>query len=342
MKRALILAAAPLLLALAAHGQAPSRPGEVPVKPIPPSTYQAWTNAYRLKNTAVEVIVVPAIGRIAAVRVRGGENLLRLDATPPADAEPAGTWHNYGGNWLCPVAQSRWTEVQGDDWPPSPLLDGRPWSGRAWVSANGNLCCVMTQEYGAPLHLKVSRQIRLDKDAPRVAIRQRVERTKASKIPVSLWSISQVADAGLVVMPADDESKFAGGSKPMMFGPPGTGTVSRCLDSIVYDVSAGGEHKLCSDSERAWIAASRGDTLLIERVTGGPLEGPYPDGGCTVEMYGNAGLGYAEIETLSREAVLEPGESLENVLHMEFHPLTTNRQACGVAEQVMTLLGERK
>ena len=43
---------------------------------------------------------------------------------------------------------------------------------------------------------------------------------------------------------------------------------------------------------------------------------PYPDGGCTAEVYSNFGLGYTEIETLSEERVLKPGEILANTLHI--------------------------
>lgn len=339
-KRFTLILSALLLVA----GNLPADPGpgtDVPVAPIASTNFMGWTNAYVLQNAAVDVVVVPAAGRIAQIRCRGGADLLRLDTdlggrVPGADAhEP---WLNFGGDWLWPVAQSRWKSMAESDWPPPPALADLPWAGTAWKDADGTLCCLIEREYGAPVNAKVSRLIKLDREAPRLSVRQRIERTAESDLPLVLWNITQVSKAELVVLPADAESALEKGFKALLFGLPGGTQVTACADALVYD-AASGEHKLCSDSKRGWIAARKGGTVLIERATEGPA-GQHPDGGCTVEMYSNAGLGYSEIETLSAEMKLLPGESLQNTLILQCVPVTNAMTACGLAEFVRGVLGE--
>lgn len=320
---------------------------DVPVAPVPATNYLGWTNAYVLQNHALEVVVAPCIGRIAQIRYRGGEDLLRLDSELGGRV-PDGkeSWLNFGGDWLWPVAQSRWKDIWGSDpgsaeasWPPPAALADRPWDGTAWKDADGTLCCLMSREYGAPVNLRVSRLIKLDREAPLFTIRQRIERTAASDVPVVLWNITQIAGATRVVLPRDPASALERGIRALLFGLPGNTQLTECARATVYDARTG-EHKLCSDSHRAWIAAQKGDTLVVEHAAEENLKGSHPDGGCTVEMYSNAGLGYSEIETLSVESNLLPGESLQNTISIQFAPATNALTACELADVVAALLGE--
>lgn len=315
---------------------------DVPVAPLPAVTFKGWTNAFRLANGQLEVVVVPDTGRIAFIGWEGKENLLRLDeglAGKTAGSKDDGKWYNFGGDWLWPVAQSRWKDFQGGEWPPSRLLDGRPWSARAWKCADGTTCCLLSQTYGTPLHLAVDRLVRLPPDRAILTIRQDIERMKESDIPISLWNISQVGGAERVVLPVDTDSAFDGGTRPLMFAAPGTNVVSRHGRMIVYDATVPGESKLCGDSKRAWIAAQKGRSVLIERAT--TSEGTYPDGGCTIEMYANTGLGYCEIETLSVEKNLNVGETLENTLTIRCHRLPDEiTSSVGLAQALRQWLGE--
>ncbi len=333
-----------ILPALAASAAETASDSDVPVAPIPPTAFEGWTNAFVLQNPLLEVVVVPEIGRIARISFQGGKNLLRLDqglAGKGPDPQAPENWMNFGGDWVWPVIQSRWTLMAKSDWPPPPALADRPWQGTAWKSAAGNPCCLIGREYGPPLNIKLSRHIRLSESTPKITIRQRIERTADSDIPVVLWNISQVGSARRVVLPADSSSPLAGGFKTLMFAPPEESNLTTCAGTLVYHASIGGEHKLCSDSARAWIAVEKSGILLLERTTPGSAGGEYPDGGCTVEMYSNTGLGYSEIETLSVEKDLEAGEVLQNTLTIECFPKPTNAAApCDLAEEVRKRVGE--
>jgi hypothetical protein len=316
---------------------------DVPVAPIKATVFRGWTNTYKLNTEHLTVIVVPDTGRLSFIGPNAELNLLRLDEGLAGQGFPEtddGNWRNFGGDWLWPVAQSHWASFQTNDWPPSRLLDGTPWTGRAWKNADGVQCALLTKTYGPPLNLEVSRTIKVPPDQPHFTIEQRAERTAASTIPVTLWNISQVGGAEHVIIPTEDTSAYTNGFRPMMFGIPETNVLSLCEGALVYDASKGGEAKLCSDSKGAWIAAVRKQTLLLEQAVGNQ-KGTFPDGGCSVEMYANSGLGYAEIETLSIEKVLAEGESLENVLHIHVLPVASpSTQPCILGQEVIEHITE--
>ncbi len=286
-------------------------------------------------------MIVPCIGRIASIRPAGGDNLVRLDPGLHGrvpDPDRGETWINFGGDWLWPVAQSRWKEFAGSDWPPPPVLAERPWSGTAWKGADGSSSCLLTRDYGEPLNIRVSRQVRLEGNRAAFTIRQGIERTAPSAIPVVLWNITQVGGARSVVLPSDTTLPSDKGYRVLMFDPPGENQVTACEGAVVYDATAG-EHKLGSDSPRAWIAALKGKTVIIERIVEETGQGTRPDGGCSVEMYSNAGLGYTEIETLSVESDLGPGERIQNTLSVEC-AVVREDAPCAFADFVRRHVGE--
>lgn len=356
MRSRLLLA----LLSLATGCRTPSRRAGA----LPAVSFQGWANAVRLTNPAIEVIVAPGVGRIVSVRAADGSNLLRLDPAQagieiPKDAEQ--TWFNIGGDWLWPAAQNRWKEFAGADWPPPKLVGDGPWQAETWTESDGRRCCRLTRDFGDPLDVRVSREISIGKDGARITILQKAERGgKASGLrikkgdplpfsaPVTLWNVSQVIGARRAFLPADENSAFEGGVKVLMGERPGEDLLVRVDALNVYRAGVRGEHKLGSDSRRGWIAAEKDGTLIVERVvrnlppvtrrtaTAPPLV--YPDGGCRVEMYSNKGQGYTEIETLSPEVRLLPGQRLENTLVIELHPFPKDLSDEDAAKRVFALV----
>ena len=311
-------------------------------EPIETASFSGWKEAYELKNPWMRVIVVPAAGRIVHIGFADQFNMLRHDnnlAGMDLAKEREDSFVNIGGDWIWPVAQSRWNEFSDGNWPPPPVLADRPWKGEAWKDSSHRQHCRMTRKFGEPLNVTLTRHITLFPGEPKIAIRQRIERTALSNVPVTLWQISQVAHAERVFIPISRESSFEGGYKIMMGDPPGRKHVLKTKSVLVYDALEGGEHKLGFDTRPAWIAAQKGQVLMVERIIGGP-RGDYPDGGCTLQMYSNTGLGYAEIETLSAEKLLKPGRSIENTLLIECLPFPPNMESKDAAEMVEDLAGE--
>ena len=309
-----------------------------PVAPILPTDFLGWTNAYRLQNDRAEAILVPAVGRLVHFSPVQGSSPFRIEPSLQGQLPPEGErFFNMGGDWLWPVSQARWAgfSTDGKDWPPPAVLADLPWTCSAWTDADGVPCALLTREYGAPLNILVSRLFRLEPNSATLMVRQRIERTAPSEIPVVLWNISQIAQAEHIVLPVEEPSKFPGGLSALMGSMPSSGQLATCGDSAVYRVSPGAETKLGSDSPHGWIAAAKGPHVIFESVEN-PSSGTYPDGGCIVEVYSNQGLGYSEIETLSPEVLLAPGTVLENTLRIELSTTESPLADCPLADYIRT------
>ncbi len=310
-----------------------------PVAPIAPTDFLGWTNAYQLQNDRATAIVVPAVGRLVHFSSLQESSPFRLEPTLQGQIPPEGErFFNMGGDWIWPVSQARWASFSSDgkDWPPPAVLADLPWNCSAWTDADGVPCALLTREYGAPLHILVSRLFRLEPHSTTLVVQQRIERLAPSDIPVVLWNISQIAQAEHIVLPVENPSKFSGGLSALMGAKPSNDQLTTCTGSAVYRVSSGAETKLGSDSPRGWIAAAKGTHVIFESVANSAT-GDYPDGGCVVEVYSNQGLGYSEIETLSPEVVLAPGTVLENTLRIELSSTETPLTACPLADFVRSL-----
>lgn len=257
------------------------------------------TSTISLTNEHVAVEIDPTLGRVTRFHVRGRTIWEAKPLTVEPDAAPA--WHNVGGEWLWPVAQSRWASWNGSDWPPPAVLADAPWTVKTGQTPDIGQACSLSRTYGEPLNLDVERTITVEPGRQGFTILQTVTRTSPSDVPVTFWNIAQIPDAEWAALPSNS-------LRPMMFTVPGTNFLSICGDTAVYR-AGGGEHKLCSASTEPRVAAAR-DNVMVRMHLSGKMTGAFPDGGCSVEVYANAGLGYVEIETLSTERVLRPGESM--------------------------------
>ncbi len=297
------------------HAQADME--NLPIEPILPVIYQGWSNALELANATIRVVVVPETGRIAFLGPNKEQNVLNINkqylgvTSNPDDDAP---WLNYGGDWMWPVSQKYWPVFQDGNWPPSRLLDGRPWSGRAWLNADGSKSCLLQQTFSEPLNIKVTRLMKLPVEGSTLVIEQRIEGVSTSSVPVSLWNISQIAKPDQLVFSSNPTSAFLNKYVVMMGPPAPTNLLKQCENAFFFDTEQGTENKFGADPDFVWIAALRDNLLIVEQVETNDTEGTFPDGGCSVELYFNKGLGYAEIETLSVEKILQAGESIANVL----------------------------
>ena len=333
-----------LALALDGQAQRAALPEGIPVAPIAAVERYGHTNALVIGNRLLEVTILPSLGRLAGFRFGPLNNVVRFDgplAAASTAPDPNGAWRNFGGDWMFPVAQADWPSYFGQRWPPPPFMDSLPWQGHAWASDDGAQHALLQLAIGEPLNVRIQRALRVDPAAATVTIRQRMERTAPSPIAMTLWNISQVPDAQRVLIPVDEDSTFADGYSILDFGPPATHLLHRAAGGVlVLDVKNGTEHKLGSAPTRAWIAAQRDGVLMIEHAATSQPGGEFPDGGCRVELYANSGLGYTEIETLSEERALAPGETMENVLTLSFHHVPAGLDNEALAQHVRMALGE--
>jgi len=136
---------------------------------VEPVRFKGWDGALRVTNQAVEIVVVPRIGRLVHFGPVEGENLLSFNEALAGQtpSEEEGDWVNHGGDWLWPVHQGRWDDMGGSFWPPLRLMEGPAWEGRAWIEEDGTGVIRMSRSYGAPLFLEVERVFILPPGKPR-------------------------------------------------------------------------------------------------------------------------------------------------------------------------------
>ena len=270
------------------------------VAPHRPATITLRNESFNLR-----LLIQPEIGRIVMIEYQDQRDWLHFD---PDSKE------NVGGEFLWPVAMHYWKPLLGRIWPPPVVMESNLWR----VVAVDTKSCTLTRDYAAPLNLRATRRYRLDDWAARFTIAQRLERLAPSPVPVTLWNILQVARPRSLILP--------GRQRPLNGG--GGGVAAHGRDTTEIDFAGAGHqaHKLCSDAQPAWLAAKRGTVSIVQRVLHSTGTGDYPDGGCPVELWWDARVGYAELELLGPERNLAPGESLENEIEVEFTNLTPQRR----------------
>jgi hypothetical protein len=310
------------------------------VEPIFPAPCAGWPMATYLRNDKIEVAVAPQAGRLIHVGWRKSFNVLRLDhdlaGTSFMDADPPPAFVNLGGAWLWPIGQGWWPSIAGADWPPPPVLAEADWEADAGREPDGTEWCAMSRSYGKPLSVAVTRRIALIPGESRFTIDQRAERTEQSDLPVALWSVTQLDNPFRVFLPVDE-----GKDLTLLMGDPPDPRQIEAIDGIrVFTPDKDAPSvKLGSGSSRAWIAAQCKNVLILQKMRSRSHGGVHPDG-CTVEAYVDTGQGYTEIETLSTEHYLAPGEVVENTVYVELHLLPVDVKPREAVERVKALVGE--
>jgi len=295
---------APLCLLMAPWTAASGGPPSPIQAPIPLQQWNGWSNCCLLANGRLKLIVVPAVGRIMHLSADGSPNLLR--AAPPPPTRTA--WPNCGGEWIWPVTQERWKAVWGAEWPPPREVAGWDWDSRAKQAGDGTVYCTLRRRFPAPINVEVERVISLPHTGTTVIIRQKITRLAESRVPVAAWNLVQVARPDNLYLPTTSHSRFPQGFRVLMGRLPRE-LLHRHAEGLSF-ICRAAEFKVGTDSIQSWAAARKDNLLITLRQTAASAEGPWPDGGCHAEIYYNSGLGYAELETLTPEVLLKPGESL--------------------------------
>ncbi|MDP6810841.1 MAG: hypothetical protein QGH31_09000 [Kiritimatiellia bacterium] len=300
---------------------------------ILPEAYRGWNRAYRLENDAATVIVVPETGRLMHLGLRDGVNVLRNDPALLGKAPlEESTWTNYGGDWLWPVAQSRWPGLNKVDWPPPAALCDAAWDAYAWHEPDGRQSCLLIRYYGTPVNAVVMRQFTLDPGRPLVTVQQRMVAAADATVPLTLWSITQIDSPQQVLFPVRANSAFDKGYKVMMGDAP-PGPMTDCDEVLSCDLIKADLSKIGMDTPVPWIAARKHDVVTVVRASH-PFSGEYPDGGCSLQLFAMGRGKYAEIETLSPEFDLRAGESLGNTLTIELLTCHPGMSPCRLADRL--------
>lgn len=266
--------------------------------------YQGWTGAYRLANKLVEVVYVPQIGRVMRYGYIGDVNLLwenpeHLGKTTPLTPSPV-DWINYGGDKLWPAPQKVW------GWPPDPVMD----SGiqKATITPDKKL---RIEGRISPKHnLSFVRTISLEAQGTSVTFENTLVNHDKKPAQWAVWQVTQVNSPDRLRMPLYAKGSFKKGYYVFQGSEPVKERMQVLTDELQIVRDSAKSAKIGGDSPLGWIAAEKGAIrfeVSAKRIAGKP----YPDDGCSLEIYTNPDpLPYVELELLSPLATIKPGQTL--------------------------------
>ena len=263
--------------------------------------YRGWTDAIILRNATVESVIVPAVGRVMQLRFAGesdgpfweNEKL----AGKPIPANPWRDAHGtFGGDKTWPAPQSLW------NWPPPAAFDAAPHI--ATVAADGSV--TLTSPPEPRFGLRAVRRITLDPTEPVMRITTTYQKVSGEPVRVAVWVICQMRDPVAVYMPVPPDSRFPTGVSQEW--PVPAPFLQREREWLRFTRDPAKSRKTGHDGTTlVWAGTRHLLRMSIPRVAGAD----YPDGGCSVEVYGNQDpFPYVELETLSPLQTLRVGETM--------------------------------
>jgi hypothetical protein len=279
-------------------------------------SWHGWADCCLIANGRVEAVVVPAIGRVMQLRLKGeAEGAFWANRALDGQLHDAASseWMNFGGDKCWPAPQSAWPQHQGRDWPPPVAFDALPVA--AVVVERG---VVLTSPVDPGYGIQVVRHVELDAGKPIMRIATQFRKLSGGAVRVGVWSITQMSDPERVCIQLPATSKFASGYVRLLEAEPADLKTDGRLLSLRRHARQ--QVKVGSDgSSMAWLGKN-----CVVRIDTGIRPGDYPDGGCVTEVYTNPDpLQYVELETLGPLTTMNPGDRIEQITIYSVSPRST-------------------
>ena len=276
---------------------------ESPNTTVTVTDYHGWTNSILLRNPQVEVVIVPAVGRIMQMRFLDQPDGPFWENTGLQGAQPAahswGTPGSFGGD-------KAWPSPQTWPWPPPRGFDSMTYDA---VVTNGVV--TMTGPVDATFGTRVVRCISLHPTEPILRVATTFEKISGNANQIGVWVITQLKEAQRVYLPIPNNSIFPKGYTALGEVPAGL-QVANGLVALSRDPKAA--TKIGNDAGALlWVGTNC--ALLIESARRpGAAEAGYSDHGCSAEVYTNPNpTPYIELELLAPLANLDVGNTAEAV-----------------------------
>ncbi len=275
--------------------------GNVAIREEP---YRGWEKAIIMDNGLVEVVIVPAVGRVMQFRFIGGkgpfwenESMLGREPNPSSD-----DWGNFGGDKTWPAPQADWPKITPRAWPPPIAFDSLPVSAQI-NEKHVTLISPVDPNFG----IRSYRMISLDPDKPEMKITTRYEKITGNPTQVSVWIITQLNDPRGVYIPVPDPTLFPKGYHAQSEKLPRDLKYKDGLISLTRPGSF--TAKIGTDaSSLLWV----GDEVMLRIDSSRDSKRRYPDNSSSAEVYtNNDPNAYVELEILSPLQLLEIGRRME-------------------------------
>jgi len=177
--------------------------------------------------------------------------------------------------------------------------------GWRWDGASTHLLSSPDPSVG----IQIEKTLKLDPKTGSLELLQTMTNVASAEHAYCLWDRTLCMGGGFALVPLAKKSRFKAGWSLMKDGAyrgedPAHPKV-RILDGVLVAQAEGPSSKLGLDSDAGWIAYARERLLFVKYFPYSP-QGPYTDGGNSVEIYFDPKV--CELEPLSPEVKLQPGE----------------------------------
>lgn len=273
---------------------------------IASTNYLGWKNALVISNRKVEVVIVPAVGRIMQFRFPGEDGVFweNCELSGQKPDSKSTQWGNFGGDKSWPSPQSDWPRIAPRGWPPPTAFDSMPVSS----DVQGN-SVVLTSEIDPDYGIQIRRIVELDRLLPVMRIETTFEKVQGEPVKAGVWIVTQLKEPVAIFIPATP-----GGVDPRGF----VKLSEHVPPSLKTDA---GMLKMQRDARSAYKIGSEASSLLwvgekaMLRIDSPRVPGEeYPDQGSSAEVYTNPNpLIYVELETLGPLKMLRRGDKITRI-----------------------------
>jgi hypothetical protein len=269
-------------------------------------SYKGWPNCYRLSNGIIDLIVTTDVGpRIIRFGFVGEDNEFK-EFSELLGLVGGDEWRIYGGHrlWHAPEALPR-----------TYYPDNRP----VQVEQHTGFVRVI-QPVEPTTGIEKEMDLWLSPDTAHVAVTHRLRNRNLWAVELAPWALSVMAQGGTAILPLPPR-----GSHAENLAPSSTLTLWAYTDMpdprwtwgtryvlLRQDPGRQAPQKVGATGAEGWAAYARRGHLFVK--TFGYVPGqPYPDLGCSAEVFTNAD--FLEVESLGPVANLLPGAAAEHVEH---------------------------
>ncbi|NBC82116.1 MAG: DUF4380 domain-containing protein [Bacteroidetes bacterium] len=274
--------------------------------------YRGWTECYKIYNETTEIIVVAESGgRIMSYSLHG-KNII------------------YENRALDGLTLKTYKQQQVDpdggrfDWGPEKKtrnIHDKTWMGDYTAEIVDKYTLRITSPDDEALGIRTIREFSLDSASSYVAVKNTMVNISEEITDWFYWSRTLVKKGGTIVLPLNDNSRFPHGWGKYIWGDkayiefqhPEDDQLSVKNNTIVYEAQSGSGIKIGTDSDKGWMAYLRDDLLFVKKYPHFPNEKYSEDSSLTSIFY--IGDHFVELEPLSPQAILQPGESYSFTEH---------------------------
>lgn len=270
--------------------------------------FKNYGRCVKLSNGVIEAVATVDIGpRIVFFGFVGGENMMcdRKDEFDPVQNEkmdahfyPGATWNNYGGHRL-------W--VSPESMPETYYPDCNPVDFE-WTE-NG---VILTPPPQSENGLAMGIELVMDAEKPEMQVLQTVKNISNEDKDIALWGLSVCNQNGTLIIPTNTNDTGLLHNRVISIWSYDDITDERIYFGKKYvtvhqDPAKPDPFKLGFDLNQGTVYYARENSVFKKVYAQNHPTGRYPDGGVSMETY-CCGL-FVEVETLSEQRVMKPGDS---------------------------------